>query len=61
MIAVPTHFAKVVLAVKEAGEDGVGRIEVVGAIVVPNKAVPAHVPITAFIVPLKDLMQAAGV
>lgn len=58
MMAVPTHFYKVVLA-----EDSMDREEttVFGAFVLPNAPINPETPLAAFTVPLSALEEAAGV
>ncbi|BDA51432.1 Endonuclease G, mitochondrial [Coccomyxa sp. Obi] len=63
MMAVPTHFFKVVLAEMTAGDSAdssASREAVIGAFVLPNTPLRADVPLTAFIVPLMALEEAAG-
>ena len=55
LVAVPTHFFKVV-AVVPAAQDAA----LVGAFVVPNAPIPPDVPIEDFAVPLRALEAAAG-
>jgi endonuclease G len=55
LVAVPTHFFKVVLA--ERG----GAAAVAGAFVVPNAAVDARTPLAEWVVPLSALEEVAGV
>jgi endonuclease G len=55
LVAVPTHFFKVVLA--ERG----GAPAVAGAFVVPNAAVDARTPLAEWVVPLSALEEVAGV
>ncbi|CAL8466240.1 g5776 [Coccomyxa elongata] len=62
MMAVPTHFFKVVLA-ETAGkraDGGASREVVIGAFVMPNAPLQPHLPLTAFLVPLEALEEAAG-
>lgn len=59
MVAVPTHFFKVVLAERAAGS-AAGREAVIGAFVLPNAPLQADLPLTAFSVPLEALEEAAG-
>jgi len=60
MVAVPTHFFKVVLA-ERTSDDGTVSDAVVGAFVMPNAPVQPDTPLTAFSVPLEALEEAAGV
>jgi endonuclease G len=61
MVAVPTHFFKVVLAEKgAAGDIDTAPEAVMGAFVIPNAPVQADMPLTAFSVPLASLEEAAG-
>ena len=62
MVAVPTHFFKVVLAERSAS-DGASITEpevVLGAFVLPNAPMQPDLPLTAFSVPLESLEEAAG-
>ncbi|KAL6781343.1 hypothetical protein ACKKBG_A10765 [Auxenochlorella protothecoides x Auxenochlorella symbiontica] len=54
MVAVPTHFFKVVLA--EQGDASTA----VAAFVMPNSAIPAEYPLSAFSVPLTSLEEVSG-
>jgi DNA/RNA endonuclease G (NUC1) len=61
MVAVPTHFFKVVLAERGTADDSNSTPDaVVGAFVIPNAPVQADMPLTAFSVPLGILEEAAG-
>ena len=63
MVAVPTHFFKVVLAERQAvlgGEAGSQPAAVLGAWVLPNAPLQPDTPLTAFSVPLESLEEAAG-
>ena len=53
MVAVPTHFFKVVLA--EGDQEAA-----LGAFVLPNAPVQPDTPLTAFSVPVESLEEAAG-
>lgn len=55
LVAVPTHFYKVVLA-----EDNGGRRSAVGAFVMPNAPIAAGTPLAGFCVPLTSLEDVAG-
>jgi endonuclease G len=59
LVAVPTHFYKVVLADNESGKHGPHRAAV-AAFVMPNAAIDAQTPLEAFTVPLDALERAAG-
>ncbi|KXZ47785.1 hypothetical protein GPECTOR_33g667 [Gonium pectorale] len=74
LVAVPTHFYKVVLA-DTRGDGGKGANERplrngksplprgsvgVGAFVLPNAPIDARTPLSAYVVPLEDLEQVAG-
>lgn len=54
LVAVPTHFFKVILA------DVKGGGGVVGAFVMPNQPIDPTTPLTAFAVPVTSLEEAAG-
>lgn len=55
LVAVPTHYFKVVLA--DAGDGSAS----VGAFVMPNAEIQADTPLTAFVVPLDALERVSGV
>jgi endonuclease G len=51
-VAVPTHFAKVVLASKPSSPLAPEKLEVsTGAFVLPNAVIPDEAPLTSFVVP----------
>ena len=61
LVAVPTHFFKVVVAAAPEGSDRSRRRAVAAAaFVVPNAPVPPDTPLERFVVPLADLEAAAG-
>ena len=62
MVAVPTHFFKVVLAERgpAPGSEGGEQDAVLGAFVIPNAPVQPDTPLTAFSVPVEALEEAAG-
>ncbi|PRW44603.1 mitochondrial nuclease [Chlorella sorokiniana] len=55
LMAVPTHYYKVVL-----GEYGGGRRAAVGAFVMPNSPIDPETPLASFAVPLGALEEVAG-
>lgn len=55
LVAVPTHFFKVLLA-----ESGSGKQTVAAAFVMPNARIATDYPLTAFSVPLSALEEVAG-
>jgi endonuclease G len=59
LVAVPTHFYKVVLADNDSGKHGQHKAAV-GAFVMPNSAVDPQTPLEAFVVPLDALERVAG-
>ena len=59
LVAVPTHFFKVVL-VEPGGEDGKGTLPAVGAFVMPNEKIDPKRPLSDFIVPVGALEAVAG-
>lgn len=63
MVAVPTHFFKVVMAetAGKSADGGASREVVIGAFVMPNAPLQPHLPLTAFVVPIEALEEAAGV
>lgn len=63
MVAVPTHFFKVVLAERSSVVDSDAASQpdaVLGAWVLPNAPLQPDMPLTAFSVPLESLEEAAG-
>ncbi|KAI9243849.1 hypothetical protein BY458DRAFT_530149 [Sporodiniella umbellata] len=52
-VAVPTHFFKIILALKD------GKYNM-GAFVLPNQAIPKNTPLSEFQVDLKSLEKASG-
>ena len=61
MVAVPTHFFKVVLTERGTADNSDSTPDaVLGAFVIPNAPVQADMPLTAFSVPLGNLEEAAG-
>eukprot|EP00242_Pyramimonas_sp_CCMP2087_P005292 CAMPEP_0198203348 /NCGR_PEP_ID=MMETSP1445-20131203/6615_1 /TAXON_ID=36898 /ORGANISM="Pyramimonas sp., Strain CCMP2087" /LENGTH=365 /DNA_ID=CAMNT_0043874695 /DNA_START=122 /DNA_END=1219 /DNA_ORIENTATION=+ len=58
MVAVPTHFFKIILA--ECTNMNGGTHQAVGAFVVPNMDIDPQIPLNTWIVPLEDLEAAAG-
>jgi endonuclease G len=60
MVAVPTHFFKVVLGdTIERDSDGNKKM-VVGAFVMPNLAIEKETPLSSFVVPLSALEEVSG-
>ena len=55
LVAVPTHFFKVVLAEMEGGQR-----RLLAAFVLPNAPIPATVPLRRFLVPIDSLERVAG-
>ncbi len=69
LVAVPTHFYKVILAETDAKSGGgllpskaslSGSTRVVGAFVMPNQAIDPTTPLAAFAVPITALEEASG-
>ena len=61
LVAVPTHFFKVVLAERgSAAGDEAEQDAVLGAFVLPNAPIQPDTPLTAFSVPVESLEEAAG-
>ena len=61
LVAVPTHFFKVVLAERGVAPGSEGAQDaVLGAFVLPNAPVQPDTPLTAFSVPVESLEEAAG-
>ncbi|CAK0783055.1 hypothetical protein CVIRNUC_006250 [Coccomyxa viridis] len=60
MVAVPTHFFKVVLAERASGGAEGDQQVALGAFVLPNAPVQPDTPLTAFSVPVESLEEAAG-
>ncbi|KAK9814237.1 hypothetical protein WJX72_002706 [[Myrmecia] bisecta] len=63
LVAVPTHFYKVVLAECRPRVPFLGSSSghVVGAFVMPNEAIDPDTPLTAFAVPISSLEEVTGV
>jgi len=60
-VAVPTHFAKVVLVSKPVSSSRPEVVEIsTGAFVLPNAIIPDEAPLTSFIVPVDAVERAAG-
>lgn len=60
LVAVPTHFYKVVLAECKSKVPFGGAKVSVGAFVMPNDQIQPDMPLTAFAVPLEMLENVAG-
>ena len=59
LVAVPTHFYKVVLGEARPGS-AADNLKAIGAFVMPNAPIDPEVPLTAFSVPLTALEDVAG-
>jgi len=60
-VAVPTHFAKVVLASKPSSPTTPDILELsTGAFVLPNTAIPDEAPLESFVMPVEAVERAAG-
>ncbi len=59
LMAVPTHFYKVVLADNSSGKKGAAQTAV-GAFVMPNAPIDPKTPLSAFVVPLEGLEDVVG-
>ncbi|KAG6910923.1 hypothetical protein DXG01_006606 [Tephrocybe rancida] len=60
-VAVPTHFAKVVLTSKPASASKPDLLEIsTGAFVLPNAIIPDDAPLESFVVPVEAIERAAG-
>ncbi|PWN54143.1 hypothetical protein IE53DRAFT_383333 [Violaceomyces palustris] len=70
-VAVPTHFAKVVLGVGASQPPnsrsltssvglGTGNVMALGAFVMPNAVIPNEAPLESFVVPIETVERAAG-
>jgi endonuclease G, mitochondrial len=60
-VAVPTHFAKVVLASRPSSPSSPQVPEVsTGAFILPNAVIPDHAPLTSFVAPVEKVEQLAG-
>ncbi|CAK5279492.1 unnamed protein product [Mycena citricolor] len=60
-VAVPTHFAKVVLATKPSSPSTPDTLEIsTGAFVLPNAAIPDATPLETFSMPIEAVEHAAG-
>ena len=60
MMAVPTHFFKVVLAEPKDPSSRSAPRAIVGAFVMPNRPIDPTTPLAAFAVPLSALEEVAG-
>ena len=60
-IAVPTHFAKVVLTSRPVSPSKPNITEIsTGAFVLPNASIPHDTPLAGFVVPVEAVEKAAG-
>lgn len=60
-VAVPTHFAKVVLATRPSTPSAPHLSEVsTGAFVLPNSSIPDEAPLESFVTPVEAVERAAG-
>jgi endonuclease G, mitochondrial len=60
-VAVPTHFAKVLLTARPASPSTPHIPEIsTGAFVLPNESIPDDVPLQRFVVPVEAVEKAAG-
>ncbi|KAH8833513.1 hypothetical protein DL96DRAFT_1455966 [Flagelloscypha sp. PMI_526] len=60
-VAVPTHFAKVVLTSKPTSPSAPDLLEIsTGAFVLPNAIIPDEAPLTSFVMPVDAVERAAG-
>jgi len=60
-VAVPTHFAKVVLATKPSSPATPDIPEIsTGAFVLPNAVIPDETPLESFVIPVEAVERAAG-
>ncbi|KAF9792277.1 hypothetical protein BJ322DRAFT_31328 [Thelephora terrestris] len=60
-VAVPTHFAKVVLTTKPSSPSTPNIPEIsTGAFVLPNAPIPDEAPLKSFVVPVESVERASG-
>jgi len=60
-VAVPTHFAKVVLTAKPSSPNTPDVPEIsTGAFVLPNAPIPDEAPLKSFVVPVESVERASG-
>ncbi|KAG6820785.1 hypothetical protein H0H93_011550 [Arthromyces matolae] len=60
-VAVPTHFAKVVLTSKPVSPSNPDVLDIsTGAFVLPNAIIPDQVPLESFVMPVEAVERAAG-
>ncbi|KAF9646848.1 hypothetical protein BDM02DRAFT_3252906 [Thelephora ganbajun] len=60
-VAVPTHFAKVVLTTKPSSPSTPNISEIsTGAFVLPNAPIPDEAPLKSFVVPVESVERASG-
>jgi endonuclease G, mitochondrial len=62
LVAVPTHFFKIVLAERrgDGGQQQQQQRRLVAAFVLPNAPIPPEMPLSNFLVPLDNLERVAG-
>ncbi|CAG8798996.1 19555_t:CDS:1, partial [Racocetra fulgida] len=56
-VAVPTHFFKIILAVKENDS---GKLHALGCFLIPNQPIPHDDPLETYMVPLNALERTTG-
>ena len=61
LLAIPTHFYKVILAELKNQSPGEQKRHAVGAFVMPNAQIHPKTPLESFSVPVRQLEQAAGI
>ena len=61
LVAVPTHFYKVILGEGPHAASGSSPDTVVAAFVLPNQPIEPGAPLTAFAVPVSALEEVSGV
>jgi len=60
-VAVPTHFAKVVLTTKPSSPSKPNDLDLsIGAFVLPNAIIPDEAPLESFVAPVDAVERAAG-
>ncbi|KAF0426321.1 mitochondrial nuclease [Gigaspora margarita] len=59
-VSVPTHYFKVILAVKEDNNSPNGKLYALGCFLLPNQYIPRDTKLTDYLVPLNALERATG-
>ncbi|CAG8511573.1 5277_t:CDS:2 [Acaulospora colombiana] len=60
IIAVPTHFYKIILAIKDDKNSSNGQLRALGSFLVPNQRIPNSDPLEDYLVPLDAIERTTG-